>query len=120
MTSHIVEEWLTAFNEKIKQQNCNVLLFLDNATCHPHIELSVMRLAWFPPNTTSVSQPMDQGVIKCAKLNYHKVIMRPLLANMDTASSATKLAKSVSVLDAVIWTQKQQNKCLHKQLNGVF
>jgi hypothetical protein len=58
MTFHTTEEWLTAFNAKMKQQNRNVLLFLDNVTCHPHIELSNMRLVWFPPNTTSVSQPI--------------------------------------------------------------
>jgi hypothetical protein len=29
--------------------------------------------------------------------------MRSLLANMDAASSATDLAKSISILDAVIW-----------------
>jgi hypothetical protein len=103
MTSHIMEEWLTAFNAKIKQQNRNVLLFLDNATFRPHIELSNVRLSWFPPNTTSVSQPIDQGVIKCVKLNYRKLIMRSLLANMNAASSATDLAKSISVLYAVIW-----------------
>jgi hypothetical protein len=87
----------------MQQQNRNVFLFLDNPICHPHIELSNVRLAWFPPNTTNVSQPMDQGVIKCVKLNYRKLIMRSLLANMDAASSATELAKSTSVLDAVIW-----------------
>jgi hypothetical protein len=98
-----MEEWLIAFNAKMTQQNCNILLFLDNATCHPHIEISNVWFVWFPPNTTSVSQPMDQGVIKCVKLNYHKLIMRSLLANMDAAPSATELAKSISILDAVIW-----------------
>jgi hypothetical protein len=68
MTSQIMEEWLTAFNGRMKKQNWHVLLFLDNATCHPHIKLSDVRLAWFPPNTTSVSQPMDQGIIRKRKL----------------------------------------------------
>jgi hypothetical protein len=40
MTSRIMEEWLTAFNRRMKQQNCNILLFMDSATCHPHNELS--------------------------------------------------------------------------------
>jgi hypothetical protein len=101
-----MEEWLTEFNAKMKQQNRNVFLFLDNATCRPHIELPNVRLALFPPNTTNVSQPMDQGVIKCVKLNYRKLIMRFLLANMDVPSSATELAKSISVLDAVIWIEE--------------
>jgi hypothetical protein len=59
ITSQFMEEWLTALNGRKKMQNRYVSLFLDNATRHPHIELSNVRLAWFPPNTTSVSQPMD-------------------------------------------------------------
>jgi len=63
ITSQIMEEWLTAFNGTTKVQNWHVLLFLENATCHSHIKFSNVQLAWFPPNTTSVSQPMDQGII---------------------------------------------------------
>jgi len=59
MTSQIMEEWLTAFSVGKKMQNRHVFLFLDNSTCHPHIKLSDVRLALFPPNTTSVSQPVD-------------------------------------------------------------
>nr|CAD7196360.1 unnamed protein product [Timema douglasi] len=40
MASQIMEELLTAFNDRMKKQNSYVLLFLDNITCHPHIELS--------------------------------------------------------------------------------
>lgn len=40
MTSQIMEEWLTAFNGRMKVQNRHVLLFSDNATCQPHIKLS--------------------------------------------------------------------------------
>ena len=83
MTSQIMEEWLTAFNGRMKMQNRHVLLFLDNATCHPHIKLSNVRLAWFPANTTSVSQPMDQGIIRNVKVHYRKLFMQSLLANMD-------------------------------------
>jgi hypothetical protein len=39
MTSHITEEWLRAFNAKMKQQKHNIP-FWDSATCHPHIKLS--------------------------------------------------------------------------------
>jgi hypothetical protein len=36
MTSQIMEEWLTAFNGRMKMQNHHVLLFSENATCHPN------------------------------------------------------------------------------------
>ncbi|KAJ4433108.1 hypothetical protein ANN_15365 [Periplaneta americana] len=102
MTSEIMEEWLQAFNARMKQQNRHVLLFLDNTTCHLHIQLSDVCLAWFPPNITSVSQPMDQRVINCVKVNYRKLLMRSLLSNMEKCASASQLTKLNSVLDAII------------------
>ena len=35
MTAALFKEWLERFNEKIRRQKRNVLLFLDNAICHP-------------------------------------------------------------------------------------
>jgi hypothetical protein len=97
MTTQIMEEWLTAFNGRMKMQNHHVLLFLDSATCHPHIEQSNVRLAWFPANTTRVSQPMVQGIICNVKDHYRKLLMQSLLANIDSTSSASELARTVSV-----------------------
>jgi hypothetical protein len=91
MTSALMEEWLKGFNERMRQQKRSILLFLDNATCHPHLELSNVRLAWFPPNTTNVTQPMDLGVINCVKVNCRKLVMLSLIANMESSSSASEL-----------------------------
>jgi hypothetical protein len=120
MTSQIMEEWLTAFNGRMKMQNRHVLLFLDNAACHPHIKLSNVRLAWFPPNTTCVSQPMDQGIIRNVKVHYRKLLMQSLLANMDCTSSASELARTVSVLDAVIWISQAVKKLLPETVTRCF
>jgi hypothetical protein len=44
-----------------------------------------------------------QVISKCVKMNYCKLLMQSLLANMEAAPSfTTQLAKSISVLDAVI------------------
>jgi hypothetical protein len=40
MTASTMEEWLNMFHAKIKKQNRNAILFLDNATCHPKVTLS--------------------------------------------------------------------------------
>ena len=62
MTLEIMTSWLEALNLKMKRKKRKILLFLDNATCHPQdMEFSNIELVYFPPNTTSVSQPLDQG-----------------------------------------------------------
>jgi hypothetical protein len=40
-------------------------MIVDNCPAHPHVKgLKSMKLVFLPPNTTSVTQPMDQGVIR--------------------------------------------------------
>jgi hypothetical protein len=53
MTAATMEEWLNMFNEKMRKENRNAILFLDNATCHPMVTLSNMKIAWFSANATS-------------------------------------------------------------------
>ena len=120
MTSQIMEERLTAFNGRMKIQNRHVSLFLDTATCHSHIKFSNVRLAWFPPNTASVSQPMNQGIIRNVKVHYRKLLMQSLLANMDCTSSGSELARTVSVLDPVIWLSQAVKKLLPETATRCF
>jgi hypothetical protein len=61
ITAATMEEWLNIFNAKMKKENRNVFILLDNATCHPKVTLSNVKITWFPANATSVLQPM--GVI---------------------------------------------------------
>ncbi|KAL4098198.1 hypothetical protein QTP88_022846 [Uroleucon formosanum] len=103
MTTEIMEQWLRYFNADMRSQNRNVLIFLDNAACHPKIELSNTKILMLPPNTTSITQPMDQGVIYTFKSYYRKFLLQSLSCKMDNCSSAHQLAKSISVLDAVNW-----------------
>ena len=120
MTSQFMEEWLTAFNGRMKMQNRHVLLFLDNATCHPHIKFSNEQLAWFPPYTTSVSQPMDQGIIRNVKVHYRKLLIQSFLANMDSTSSGSELARTLSVLNAVIWISQTVKNLLPDTVTRCF
>jgi hypothetical protein len=40
------------------------------------------------------------------RVHYRKLLMQFLLANIDSPSSASELARTVSVLDAVIWNSE--------------
>lgn len=100
MTSSIFEVWMNKFNEKMKKEKRHILLFLDNATCHPKLNLSNVKLLFFPPNTTSMLQPLDQGVIKAVKCHYRKFLLRRVISDLEHQPVAPK---SVTVLDACFW-----------------
>lgn len=58
-----------------------VLLLLDNCPAHPSAEVlnavdPQFRVMYFPPNVTSLIQPMDQGVIEKTKRLYRKNLLR--------------------------------------------
>jgi hypothetical protein len=74
MTAATMEEWLNMFHAKMKK-NRNVILFLDNATCHPKVTVSNVKIAWFPANASSAFQPIDMGVIYIFKSHYRLFLM---------------------------------------------
>lgn len=62
MTQNIMTPWLSNLNAKMKKKNRKILMFMDNAACHPPaVKFSHIKIVFFPPNTTSFCQPLDQG-----------------------------------------------------------
>lgn len=72
MNSTIYEDYLKKLNRKMKCEKRHILLFVDHAPSHPHMDLSHVKVVFLPPNTTSFTQPMDQGVIQTTKLKFRK------------------------------------------------
>ena len=52
MTSEIFARWLRKINNKMCLQSRKILLFMDNCGAHPSLELTNVKLMFFPPNTT--------------------------------------------------------------------
>lgn len=73
MNSYIYSDFLKSLNRIMKAKKRNILLFVDNAPSHPKDQsLSHIKIVFLPPNTTSLTQPMDQGIIQAAKLKFRK------------------------------------------------
>ena len=76
MTREIFEDWLLKLDKKICKQNRKILLFIDNCTVHNSIPLMEnVKVIFFPPNMTSVVQPIDQGIIKNFKHFYRRLLV---------------------------------------------
>ena len=104
MTSALYHEWLNAFDAKMRNHNRHILLFLDNAPCHPPgNSLTNIKLIFLPANTTSVLQPLDQGIIQCLKLHYRKRLLRRVISQIYNGCGAETEARSVNILDACQW-----------------
>ena len=66
MDGTLFEEWLHELNRKFEMQGRNVAMIVDNCPAHPEVSgLKAINLQFLSPNTTSSTQPMDQGVIRC-------------------------------------------------------
>ena len=74
MQIEISEEKLVhELDVKFQKENRKIALIIDNCPAHPTIaDLSNVKLIFLPPNTTSVSQPKDQGVKKRLKAFYRR------------------------------------------------
>lgn len=120
MTQKIMTEWLEDLNKKMKKNQRKIILFVDNAQSHLQLKLSNVRVEFLPANTTSVCQPLDQGVIKTFKVYYRQFFLKHLVTKLDTVSSVTELCKSVNVLDAVTWSEVAWNKITKETIRNCF
>ncbi|XP_021695375.1 tigger transposable element-derived protein 4-like [Aedes aegypti] len=100
MTSLIFEKWLIDLDKKFEMENRQVLMFVDNCTAHPKAvqeKLKFIKLHFFPPNATSVLQPLDLGVIKALKHHYRHSLVKQRIDEMEQRKAFTE----ITVLDAI-------------------
>jgi hypothetical protein len=86
MTAATMEECLHIFNANMKKENRKSILLVDNATCHPKVKVSNVKIAWFPAISTRVLQPTDMGVIYTFKSHYRRFLMQSLILNVEKAN----------------------------------
>jgi len=75
MNSAFFEEFTKKLDGMV---SCDTALILDNASVHgiaSDLELKHLKIIFLPPNTTSMTQPMDAGIIQTIKLRYRKALV---------------------------------------------
>ena len=79
MNSKVMKSILQRLDRRMNQKNRKIILFLDNATCHPETAqagLKNIKLVFLPKNTISRLQPLDAGIIRNFKHKYRKLLVR--------------------------------------------
>ena len=82
---------------------------MDNCSAHPTIQMKSIELVFLPPNTTSVTQPIDAGIIRNFKVHYQYILLNGRLAASDEGTAFTW-----NILDVVIAAKTAWN---HVTLN---
>lgn len=102
MNAYIFTKRLEEMDLFFQKQNRKILLFLDNAPVHPpDVELKHITLKFFPANTTSKIQPLDQGVIRTFKAHYRRYLVQHIIATAARVHSADDVV--ITALDAIYW-----------------
>ena len=86
MESGILEEILQKLNRQLKKDNRRILLFMDNAPCHPEDledKFTQVQVIFLPKNTTSRLQPLDLGIIQTFKLKYYRRLLTHVVSKID-------------------------------------
>ena len=111
MESDILEEILSNLNRRLKIQNPRILLFMDNAPCHPEDpgeKFTKIKVVFLPENTISRLQPLDLRIIQAFKLKYYRCLLTHVISK-TMCSSASEVCKTIDVLQAMQWTAMAWN-----------
>ena len=69
--SQIFEEWVHKLDQTFRMEGRKIALLIDNCPADPSVsDLPNVQLVFLLPITTSVLQPIDQGVIRSLKEHY--------------------------------------------------
>lgn len=106
----IMKEWLLWFQDIIARAERRVALVLDNFSAHEcavnELEadnlLPNVHILWLPPHTTSLFQPMDQGIIRAWKAHYRRAMMKYIVHQADINQEENPY-QGINILYAIQW-----------------
>ena len=109
----VMTEVLGKLNRRLKRKGRQILLFMDNAPCHPQSltgQFSNINVTLLPKNTTSKTQPLDAGIIASWKVKYKRRLLRHVCGQVDGVKNTTEIVKSINVLMAIEWGRQAWDK----------
>lgn len=130
MTAVLFREW---FNDMfvpeveayLKKKNLcfKVLLLVDNVSSHPEdLHHPNVKIVFLPPNTTSLIQPLDQGIISTFKAVMLRFTFEWLLDELDSDNNMTVPAiwKKYTMMDCLDFIRRSLQTIKQKTLAGCW
>ena len=92
-------------------------MIVDNCPAHPHGEgLQAVELIFFPPNTPSKLQPIDQGVTRSLKTKYRSAVIKLYITRIESGKELPK----ISILDAMKFLVQAWNQVSKDTIQNCF
>ncbi|XP_037047941.1 tigger transposable element-derived protein 1-like [Bradysia coprophila] len=130
MTAALFREWFTDMfvpevKQYLKKKNLSfkVLLLIDNATCHlEDLSHPNVKVVFLPANTTSIIQPMDQGIIATFKALMLLYTFEWLLGELDSDSNNTvsEIWKKYTMVDCLDFIRRSLQSIQKETLAGCW
>jgi hypothetical protein len=119
INANIFEDVLKNFNKKIKREKRNVVLFMDNCSCHLMDKVySNVKIVYFPPLTTSALQPLDQGIISSFKAFYRKIMISFMISQFENGDDVTE--KDITLYNAMDFMDNAWKSVTDKTIINCF
>ncbi|XP_051784514.1 tigger transposable element-derived protein 6-like [Erpetoichthys calabaricus] len=126
MTSEIFSKWLSEWDVELQRKSKKILLLLDNCAAHPHLDsLKNIQLEFLPPNTTSILEPMDMGIIKNLKTLHRGKLVSYILEAIEEnllqeSSTVTDVSGKINILQAIQFVADSWREISQSTLQNCF
>ncbi|XP_066248165.1 jerky protein homolog-like [Euwallacea similis] len=105
-TNWFKEEFVPSVTKFLNRNRLPIkaILFMDNAPSHPGEELHVGEIIvkFFLPNVTSITQPMDQGILENIKKSYRRFYLEHLLEYTEKEDVISGMRK-ITLKNVIYW-----------------
>lgn len=129
MDRSLFDEWLKNLQRMMAKDRRQILLLMDNFSGH-HLTTALLpniELLYLPANTTSLSQPLDQGIIQNCKVYYKRDLLNFYFAQLETDDPSVQI-KPINLLQALrlvktAWDSVKKEtivNCFRKALPSLF
>ena len=107
MNSEIFEQWARKLERRFLVDDRKIALITDKCPAHPSISnLTNVQIVFLPPNTMSILQLMDQGVIRSLKAHYRRRVVRLLRRALEKKYPCPKIS-------IPLWIKLLMDQLLH-------
>ena len=100
------EERVKVVDRNFGAQKRKITVIIDNNPAHPDVPaLDWVELIFLLPNTTSITQPMNQGIIRSLKAKYRSLTVKKQIDALEKGNQLPKF----SILSAMSMLTKALN-----------